>query len=266
VGLLPSPVTLLCLTAVLITAYLLNQIFDRESDERNNKCFYLSRGIFRVRTLVFMSLFFFLAASYAYHRTGEPQRIPLFLALALALLYSLPPVRLCSRPFLDMIANAVGYGGVAFVLGFRALNSSGTDAVWLCVPYVLLVAATFLHTTILDIDGDRAASKISTSVLIGVDGSIVLAAVIHATAFILAILTGRPMAIIVTGGSLPFTVYSIFKRTGRVSAFLIQANTLIVTVAAAVLWPVYLGALVPLILLSRFYHKKRFGIPYPGPG
>jgi 1,4-dihydroxy-2-naphthoate octaprenyltransferase len=189
----------------------------------------------------------------------------MILALVLALLYSLPPIRLCSRPFLDMLANAVGYGGIAFVLGFGGDGTHPWNAVWLSTPYVLLVAATFLHTTILDVKGDSAAGKISTSVVIGKDASLVLAAVIHAGAFVLALLTGRPLAMIVTGVSLPITVYSLYRRSAGVSSFVIQANTFIVTAAAVVLWPVYIGVVLPLILLSRFYHRKRFGISYPGP-
>ncbi|UCG52368.1 MAG: UbiA family prenyltransferase [Candidatus Latescibacterota bacterium] len=261
----PSLTAFTCLTAILVTAYLLNQIFDRESDERNNKCLFLSRGIFRARTLVLMALAFFLAASHAFHRTDDALRAPLIVALLMALVYSLPPIRLCARPFFDMFANAVGYGGVAFVLGYTALGSPTDHGVWLAVPYVLLVAATFLHTTILDVEGDKATGKFSTTVLIGVDRSVVLAAVLHACAVVVAIITGRLMAIVVTGVSFPATVYSLFRRDQTVNSFVIQVNTLVVTLAAAAAWPVYLLLVVPLILLSRYYHRRRFGFTYPGP-
>lgn len=262
----PSPLTAACLTAILVTAYLLNQVFDTESDTRNNKCLFIARGVLGTRTVVFMAVGFFLAASIAYRRVDAIHRIPLFVALLLALLYSLPPVRLCARPFFDMFANAIGYGGVAFVLGFNAYDPSITGAAWIAAPYILLVAATFVHTTILDYDGDREAGKISTSVLIGLGASTYLAGALHAAAFIIALLAGKPAAIIVTGATLPVLFYTFVKRTQRASSFLIQANTLVVTIAAAVAWPLYLAIVVPLILLSRFYHARRFGIIYPGPG
>lgn len=261
----PAPVTMFCLTAILATAYLLNQIFDRESDERNNKCLYLSRGIFRARTLVLMGLASFLAASWAYHRVDPNAKGPLALALALSLAYSLPPARLCARPFFDLIANSVGYGGIAFALGFGVFEPSQGAAVWKSLPWFLLVGATFLHTTILDFSGDRASGKKSTTVLIGIRASAVMAVVLHGCAFLLALSAGHDVAAVVTGVSLPVTVFPLFKRSIGSSSFVIQTNTLVVTAAAAFAWPAYLAVVIPLIALSRFYHRRRFGFTYPGP-
>ena len=265
VAAVPTPLTAFCLTAILVTAYLLNQIFDRESDERNNKCLYLSRGIFRPRTLVLMAVASFLAASLAYHRVDLGAKGPLALALALSLAYSLPPARLCARPFFDLSSNAVGYGGIAFALGFGAVNASRDSAMWESIPWVLLVGATFLHTTILDFSGDRAAGKKSTTVLMGIRASAVTAVVLHGCAFVFAIATRDSVAAIVTGLTLPVTVFPVFKRSISSSSFVIQTNTLVVTVAAAFAWPLYLAVVVPLIALSRFYHRRRFGFAYPGP-
>jgi len=263
---LPSPIALLALTAILICAYLLNQIFDRETDERNDKCFYLSRGIFRVRTLVIMAAVFFVVAAYAFQEVAGPiQRWALLLALALSLLYSLPPIRLCARPFLDMLANAVGYGGGAFAIGFGAYQSSAADAMTNTIPYVLLVASTFLHTTILDVEGDKASDKISTTVFIGERRSAHLAAFFHLLAILAAFATANFIALIITGLSLPAAIYALKTGTRPASATLIQVNTLVVAAVAIFFWPVFGAILVPLVLLARFYYRRRFGIIYPGP-
>ncbi|MCK4773984.1 MAG: UbiA family prenyltransferase, partial [Candidatus Krumholzibacteria bacterium] len=255
---LPSPVALLALTSILICAYLLNQIFDRETDERNDKCFYLSRGIFRVRTLVIMSAVFFVVAAYAFQEVAGPiQRWALLLALALSLLYSLPPIRLCARPFLDMLANAVGYGGGAFAIGFGAYQSSGAEAIMNTIPYVLLVESTFLHTTILDVEGDKASDKISTTVLIGERRSANLAAFFHLLAILAAFATANFIALIITGLTLPAAIYALKTRTRPASATLIQVNTLVVAAVAVFLWPVFGAILVPLVLLARFYYRRR---------
>jgi 4-hydroxybenzoate polyprenyltransferase len=263
---LPSPVALLSLTSILICAYLLNQIFDRETDEKNDKCFYLSRGIFRVRTLVIMTAVFFVVAAYAFQGVVTPiHRWTLLLALALSLLYSLPPVRLCARPFLDMLANAVGYGGAAFIIGFGTYQSSAADAITGTIPYVLLVASTFLHTTILDVDGDKASGKISTTVFIGQRRSANLAALFHLLAILSAFATANSLAVIITGLSMPAAIYALKTGARSASATLIQSNTLVVAGAAVFFWPIFGVILVPLVLLARFYYRRRFGIIYPGP-
>ncbi|UCH82601.1 MAG: UbiA family prenyltransferase [Candidatus Latescibacterota bacterium] len=263
---LPPMVPFACLTAILITAYLLNQVFDRESDEKNDKCPFLTRGVFKTRTVVLMAVVFFLAASHLFHRTDPEVRVALFLALLLSLLYSVPPVRLCARPFLDLLANAIGYGGVAFVIGYNTSDASISRGAWIATPYMFLVASTFLHTTVLDVEGDRAANKISTTVLIGVNRSVILAAVLHVLAVAAAILTASPTAVAITAVSLPVTAVAAIKPSTRMSSFVIQANTLIVTLAAVATRPLYLTLVFPLIWLSRYYHSRRFGIMYPGPG
>jgi len=260
---LPDWYGLASLTGILVAAYLLNQVFDRESDTHNDKCFYLSRGIFKVRTLVIMAMAFFLAASVAFHHTAAPQRLPLIAALVLSLTYSLPPVRLCARPLADLAANAIGYGGVAYVLGFRTVSVHGglTEA----IAYVLLVGATFVHTTILDVDGDRAAGKISSAVLLGDKASRALALLLHAGAVVTSLLWGNITAVLICALTMPIAIYTMARRSDRASALYIQANTLAVTIAAAYFFPLYAVVIVPLLLLSRFYYRRRFGITYPGP-
>jgi 1,4-dihydroxy-2-naphthoate octaprenyltransferase len=264
-GAFPSMVTALSLTAILVTAYLLNQIFDRASDEKNSKCLFLSRGVFTARTLILLAVLAFLAASYAYHETPAVARHPLELALALSFAYSLPPLRLCARPVFDLLANAIGYGGVAFVLGFGVFDPSLAKAGAASLPYVLLVGGTFLHTTILDFAGDSETGKKSTTVVIGKRASAIAAVVLSASAFVIGAAMRNPVAALVTGVSLLVAVYPLVKRSERASAFLIQANTLVVTLAAAYFWPLILAVVVPLVALSRFYHARRFGIIYPGP-
>ena len=268
----PSPVftttsrmTLLALTMILISGYLLNQIFDRESDEKNNKCPHLSHGIIHLRTLVILAVVFFVGASFASQTVSGTTRWLLIGAIALGLVYSLPPLRLCSRPFLDMLANAIGYGGGAFMLGCITAGGTFKGALGLTWPYVILVASTFLYTTILDLEGDRAARKISTTVLIGVRASYLLAGALHVTAIVWAAVTGNLQATIVAGAALPFAVFAMWRRTNNASKVAVQGISLVVTIAAVVVWPAYALLVVPLIVVSRFYYKRRFGITYPGP-
>ena len=261
----PIGPTLLCLTAILASAYLLNQIFDRDSDERNDKVFYLSRGLFTVRAMLIMAGFFFVIASLAFQEVPGRQQVPLLLALALSLFYSLPPIRLCARPFLDMAANAVGYGGVAFAIGHLVYDPSTAAAVHGAAPYVLLVASTFVHTTLLDIEGDGAVGKTSTAVFLGERAANSLALGLHLLAVVAAGLTGGWAAPLITGLTLPVTWIAWRRATKRWSSLQIQVTTAAVTLGAIAFWPVYGLLVAPLLALSRVYYAKRFGLTYPGP-
>jgi 4-hydroxybenzoate polyprenyltransferase len=263
-----------CLSAILVTAYLLNQVFDQESDRRNRKGHYLTLGIFSVRTVVLMAVVAFLLASYFFRSVSAAQRIPLVLALVLSLAYSLPPLRLVARPFVDLLSNAVGYGGVAFVTGFASFDASIRDAVLLALPYFLLVGATFLHTTILDVDGDRDSGKITTSVVIGERRSAVLACVLAAAGLVPAVAVsfgtyGDRLSAMILGVCFVVFLYAAVKASGgrrsRASSNAVQAATVMVTLPAAISWPIYFTLLAPIIVAARFYYRARFGINYPGP-
>jgi hypothetical protein len=67
----------------------------------------------------------------------------------------------------DLAANAVGYGGLAFVLGASSISRETVDAWVGALPWMFLVGATFLHTTVLDVACDGASGKRTTSVAIG---------------------------------------------------------------------------------------------------
>lgn len=277
---------LLCLSAIMITAYLINQVFDQRTDRINNKGHFLTRGILSVRTVVLMALVFFLAASLSFRYTAAVQRPLLVAALVLSLVYSLPPLRLCARPFLDMLANAVGYGGLAFVIGWTAYSRDMTPAWMRAVPYLFLVGATFLHTTILDVDGDGTSGKITTSVKIGAGPSALLAVMLAAAgtgwAFAVSWRADRDITApaLLTISLIGFLIaYRRIRRVlvegasgnaaretiDRTSSSAVQVATALVTVPAAIREPLYLALVAILVLLSRYYYRARFGIHYPGP-
>jgi 4-hydroxybenzoate polyprenyltransferase len=265
---------LACLTAILITAYLLNQIFDRESDRLNNKGHFLTKDIFSVRTVMLMAVVGFLLASYFFRFVAYAQGVPLILAVILALAYSVPPLRLVAHPFVDLLSNAVGYGAIAYVVGYGAWGRALDDATLLALPYVFLVGATFLHTTVLDAEGDRGSGKKTTTVLIGVGPSAVLACVLAVAGLIAATAIsaakyGDWTAVAVVAFCTMVFIHSAvrLRRSGDTapSATAVHVATAAVTVPAVVAWPAYLIVLLPIVVAARFYYRARFGIIYPGP-
>ena len=273
---------LLCLTAILACAYLINQVFDRKSDALNDKGHYLTRGILSTRTVVIMALVFFVAATALFRMSAPAQRPALVAALALSLFYSLPPLRLCARPVLDLLSNALGYGGVAFAVGFAAVSPDHLSAWMRAIPYVFLVGATFLHTTILDVDGDRSSGKISTTVKIGVGWSALWSVLLAAAGAGWAVAVswqadGDPVApMLLIGGLVGFFIAYLRIRSAvagekpspadieHTSSGAVQLATALVALAAVIADYRFAIVLIPLVLLSRAYYRARFGLNYPG--
>lgn len=78
-------------------------------------------------------------------------------ALVLAWLYSVPPVRLKTRPGADVLVNAVGVGALCAMAGWSLVRPLA-EAPWVFLPQGLLVgAAIYIPTTLVDHDADAAA-------------------------------------------------------------------------------------------------------------
>jgi chlorophyll synthase len=87
--------------------------------------------------------------------------------LALAWAYSAPPVRLKTRPGADLLVNALGVGVLAALAGWTLAAPLG-DAPWPFLPQGLLVAAAvYIPTTLVDFEADRAAGYATFATRLG---------------------------------------------------------------------------------------------------
>jgi 4-hydroxybenzoate polyprenyltransferase len=87
--------------------------------------------------------------------------------LALAWAYSVPPLRLKTRPGADVLVNAVGIGAVSAMAGWTVV-SGFADAPWAFLPQGLLVAAAiYVPTTLVDHTADKEAGYLTLATHLG---------------------------------------------------------------------------------------------------
>lgn len=87
--------------------------------------------------------------------------------LALAWAYSVPPVRLKTRPGADVLVNALGIGAVSALAGW-SVERSLADAPWAFLPQGLLVAAAiYVPSTLVDHEADRRAGYLTLATHLG---------------------------------------------------------------------------------------------------
>lgn len=141
-----------------LATLLLNDVHDLEADRRNPRkarsplvqglvtrgwahgAAYVAGGCALVLSLVVSWAFALLVA----------------LSLLLAWAYSAPPLRLKTRPGADVLVNAVGVGALSALAGW-VLARPLAEAPWPFLPQGLLVAAAvYIPTTLVDHDADRA--------------------------------------------------------------------------------------------------------------
>jgi len=245
--------------------YILNQIFDRESDRINKKLFLLSQGIFPL-WLAILELVICWALALLLIRGMSTPFINLFIgAWVLGILYTTPPFKLKKRPLLDLIANGAGYGIITFLLGATAARPYGAEIVWWALPYALAVGGVFVNTTIVDMNGDRKANEQTTAILLGARTSRFLSLLLITTAIVLAIINRDNLALVAIALSLPVFILAIIKGERRFDILSFRLPPFILAVAAGLVYPPYLIFLALVILAMRIYYQKRFNLTFPSP-
>jgi len=147
--------------------YILNQIIDRVSDKKNKKLFLISENYIGLKSAYIEMGILWLISILLIIPFSPLYKILFFSSFLMGIFYSLPPVQLKAKPFLDLIANAGGYGILNFSIGWLTQNTASPGLWYHTVPYFLAVAAVFINTTILDIPGDKASGEITTGVFLG---------------------------------------------------------------------------------------------------
>lgn len=87
--------------------------------------------------------------------------------LGLAWAYSVPPVRLKTRPGADVAVNAIGVGGLAGVAGWVITEPFATAPFWLLPQGLLVATAIYVPTTLVDHEADRRIGYLTLATHLG---------------------------------------------------------------------------------------------------
>jgi 4-hydroxybenzoate polyprenyltransferase len=254
-------------SAMAGAAYIVNQITDRRTDRLSGKLFLLSHGVIRpaaawTEAAILLAVSIIAAAALL---PGE-FLIILLLGGALGAAYSLEPVRLKRRPVLDVLANAVANGVLNTLAGWTATGAP-LGGIVILAPYPLAVAAVHLSTTLADIDGDRESGLRTSGVSLGRMRGIVLSTILMASSFVAAALMKNDPAFYASTISILFFIIAAIsegkKTTGPGILLPAKISTVTFALAAGALYPLFIPALATVIILTRIYYSRRFGIRYP---
>ncbi len=256
-----SIINLLILTLIFMGSYVINQIFDIDSDRINNKLYFLPRGIISIATAW---------AWYGVVTVGgliiaivmSPQSIrAAIVIIALGVLYSVPGVRLKDNPIGGLMANAVGYG---IMVPWTAADEIMTLFPGIgMIPYFLAIASGYILTTIPDLSGDSATGKRTLAVIMGVRGALWLALLTTLATVGASVWLGNYEMGIVAGATAVGVGYILMSSKAELIAVLCKVPILLLTLIAASHYLFYMAVLLLTIILTRVYYKKRFGIVYP---
>jgi 4-hydroxybenzoate polyprenyltransferase len=129
------------------------------------------------------------------------------------------------------------------------------------------VASVHLVTTLADIQGDRAQGLNTSGVALGRRRGLLVSIVLMLVAAGLSLLVNNRTALYATLLSLPFFLIPALETKAETggAGILLPAKTsvIIFSVIAGIIFRLYLPALAAVILITRAYYRRRFGINYP---
>lgn len=262
---LPFYIVFLSYSLAMASVYVINQIYDVESDRINRKLFLLPEGIIKIRDAALFAALLFLfsiAISFIPPVTGT-YRVILLLSLLLGVLYSAKPFSLKDRPFLDMIANGIGYGVLNFLAGWVTVKPFEASALLHSLPYFLSVSAIFLNTTVADIPGDSAQGKRTTGVTLGRGPTTRLALIILILALFSALFLGDYLLASTALLSLPFFAKAALRGSVEDVKLSFRAGPALLALIYGIHYPQLLILLVLTTAYLKLYYKLRFGLSYP---
>ncbi|MGM0444300.1 MAG: UbiA family prenyltransferase [Fibrobacterota bacterium] len=261
-------------TLVAAFIFILNQIADVEGDRKNEKCFLLPRGCVSIRAAWALTLLSGLSALvWAQGAFSDPFLTGLvFSALLLGVLYNLPPASLKDRPVGGVIANFLGHGVLTYYIAWYVVSDPGPQGLFAGILYSLSAgfanAAVFVVSTIADKDGDAAVGKRTFAVVFGEKASVLLGAVLVSASLATAFLLPHNAWIMVLTAFLSTVLfwyfYGHYSPAAVFRAF--RWPVVLLSVVQAVYFPPYALLVGAVVLLSRFYYIRRFGITYPAFG
>jgi chlorophyll synthase len=251
-------------TACLFGAvYLVNQIFDRESDRINNKGFFLSREILSVPEAAVLAAGLNLAALAVSLLVSGYAFVLFVVIVILGIIYSAPPFRLKDRAWAALLANMLAHGSIVYLIGAGWNENLEWRHLIKSLPYFFAVGAIYLNTTLPDVEGDRQAGKRTIAVAYGHRFAQGLALIFVLTAAGIAVYKRDFDFLLPAILVLPLFALALDRKSVRYSVWATKGALVLLSLAAALYFWWYALILAVGFLAARSYYKRRFGMAYP---
>ena len=255
--------TMLAATLLYGGVYILNQIFDRETDRINRKLFLLSEGYVAVKSAIWFSSFCFISSLVLSFYISQTIGLLFSLMFILNLFYSVPFFSFKNKPVLGLLTNAIGFGVLNFLVGWTLDSELIWKGVWYSLPYFLAVSSIYLNTTLLDVEGDRRVNKITLGIKSGLEKTLWISMVLISATLISAIfLKDLPM---MTTSAVALILNFRMSVSKKIKDIVLtnKVSILILSLWAVYFYPGYLVILGIGFAATKAYYKQRFQVNYP---
>ncbi len=243
--------------------YTLNQIFDVESDRANRKLFFLPERIISIANAWGFTLVLNVSALALAFVFGWTYVILTVAIVLLGVVYSVGAHAWKNHAVAGLLANVIAHGLIVYAMGV-AFAGADPLALWRRgVAYALAVGGVYLATTVADAAGDRAASKNTLAVILGLKATMLWAVSMVLFATVIAVWQRDAWLTIPSICALPLFGRATLGEIGTWAPQAAKVGVLALTISAAVAYPAYIIVLVAGFFGTRLFFRWRFGLAYP---
>jgi 1,4-dihydroxy-2-naphthoate octaprenyltransferase len=251
------------LTLLMGGVFILNQLCDVATDMRNHKLFLIAhRHISPLAAWIEMSLLCVIALATSFFYDAKIGGLFLAIFMLTGIFYSVAPFQWKDRPLLGLVANASG-ALLIFTAGWWSAQVDWHLPILHALPYMLAVAAVYLYTTLLDVDGDAGTQKLTFGVRYGMRATIIVGCVLELGALAAAWWLNDPVIFYPALGAAPFFCWAMIRQRLSEVSRAIKFPILFLALAICVKAWQYFFLLGLVFYFSRWYYSRRFGLKYP---
>lgn len=244
-------------------SFILNQIQDVSSDNRNKKLFLLGDEHIPIKHGYIESIILILLSLIIAIKIG----LLLFLSLMLFIfvtgyLYNFPPFNFKNKPISGLIAN-MSMGWLAFAIGWTLIEPLNKLLIIHSLPYLFFNTSLYLLTTLPDMEGDALSKKITFPVKYSFNVTIWISFFFYLTAIVLSLIIRDQILLLILLLNSIFVVNLNSKKNVAAGILVIKMGIFFFCIVLSLKFPLFFLLLTFLFFFTRFYYKRRFQFDYP---
>lgn len=254
---------LVVFTLSVAAVYVVNQLEDYDVDSDNEGYPLLVKsGI--SKSLATLFTFLLALASLLLPLLWQDFMLMLFsgLTLLLGYLYCFKPFYFTGRPFLDFLSNGLGYGLIAFLAGWNCAKSIQIDAFEAAIPFITMMFAGSISSTLPDIEGDAKHDKRTTAVVFGKVNAHLLATLFLIVTGILGIIQSEIVALCSALAAIPVYIVYLIKPSQAIMEATYKVGGGISMLIIGLFYPqfILLGTVIAVVtvLYFRIFHNVMY--------
>lgn len=263
---LSAALQILFFSLSVASIYVLNQIADRKVDADNAGFPLLLKSEICDKTAwILAAILAILSIILPFFCEYKTVSLLSLASILLGTAYCFAPFSFSGKPILDFLSNALGYGTIAFsvgwILGGKEINF---EFLYAMLPYFWMMAGGSISSVLPDYDGDKANKKITTAVYFGkknahfiASGCIVLSIVSAYCQKDFAAFCASSIAIVF------YILYAIFPRNEKLMEACYKVGGAVSMLIIGLFFPVLIICGLVIAAASVLYFRIFYKVSYP---